>query len=975
MPPTTTYGKRSVKRKNTFEGRTDGFGETSTAAVVEERFNDDDELLLQPTRTDAPKKRRVESMQPWNKKRASPVEVSTEEEEDRGTPEPAAALNTKVKPLKTYGTPKKSTAPPRQPSPPVSRLGTPVKSTKAPTNLFPSSVVSPATPSRTNSPTKLAKRMLARSKTETSLESQSNLFVSPAKRTQSMTSIFSLDQTSTPIHSPSRPSLRTDTLLEISSTTAASSTSSASILPLPTPVLNSLGPSVSRTYAGRSRSYLVPLAPVGNGLGEEEEDEFSRESYTALRERWGVDQSEDDPYYDVDNTRRDDSASSQSPSPLKRTYSGKRNKSASNTPNASPTKGREKNKGIRPLPLPPGMMNPLKSITELRNKGESRRFLDEVAYLLDGMAKSQSAGLIRASAQEMVTKLCDTEFFRKAKAADVFTKVFDLLTSVGIGQGDKVLDTIFVFFIALISRDLPSLNELASHIPDPSPASSNGKGKGKAPTEGPPQPLVDTLFSVLDASYSSGSDPLFLVGPGTHGDAELRKAGLGKKEKITVRIWCLYVRFSNKLNLLVPLLQMTSILSTIKNKSGIFPTTTKITTSLLITHILQSLPPSLISQHHLPTLLHSLRESLQPLSAWSSQASWKLSLDRDVDFENVYGHLRLLDLYLLGQWAGDDREAQSQNSDGSVNAAVLVSARGDWLVRGLISLGIHAEIALKREKDGEGDEGGDYEGATKCLESVLRVLVSVTHGDEAWAKNVALENTWALRFLMRVVAKSGEEVESGRVKVEMRTGIKGEEEGVDGGEKEDGTEDGHGASQREKAKALDRLCLSLALLTNLVQALDEVKDLIRETYLDPSCKLRRGQCLDACSCPKVHNASALEILVQLYTRQPEMAPVKVEDEEEERLQIDADASFLRGHLGVLFGLCMQGSAANQTALLELLPGSQRKIKLNRLVEQARQFVAFFAVVAADGQGVPRESSSRVGTEIVRFLEELRDGSH
>jgi hypothetical protein len=39
----------------------------------------------------------------------------------------------------------------------------------------------------------------------------------------------------------------------------------------------------------------------------------------------------------------------------------------------------------------------------------------------------------------MVTKLCDTDFFRKSKAADVFSKVYDLFLGVGVGRGDKVL--------------------------------------------------------------------------------------------------------------------------------------------------------------------------------------------------------------------------------------------------------------------------------------------------------------------------------------------------------------------------------------------------------------------------------------------------------------------------------------------------------------------------------------------------------
>lgn len=121
----------------------------------------------------------------------------------------------------------------------------------------------------------------------------------------------------------------------------------------------------------------------------------------------------------------------------------------------------------------------------------------------------------------------------------------------------------------------------------------------------------------------------------------------------------------------------------------------------------------------------------------------------------------------------------------------------------------------------------------------------------------------------------------------------------------------------------------------------------------------------------------LDILVRLYVRQGTDLPlVKKEDDGEESLQVDADASFLRGHLAVLFGLCMRDNAANQRAVLGLLPGPQSnpKIKLSRLVDQARQFVAFFQIIEGEGQGAQRESSSRTGAEILRFLEGLRDGA-
>lgn len=95
----------------------------------------------------------------------------------------------------------------------------------------------------------------------------------------------------------------------------------------------------------------------------------------------------------------------------------------------------------------------------------------------------------------------------------------------------QILDTLFVTFVALISKDPSSLNELAQQAPEsPGP---KGKGKGRAPSGS----LVDVLFSLLDVTSSKDCDPLALVALGSnYTDAELRVAGIGKKEKLTVRL-------------------------------------------------------------------------------------------------------------------------------------------------------------------------------------------------------------------------------------------------------------------------------------------------------------------------------------------------------------------------------------------------------------------------------------------------------
>lgn len=136
-----------------------------------------------------------------------------------------------------------------------------------------------------------------------------------------------------------------------------------------------------RTYGGASRSFLIAISvnqatslndsqlteDSAASLLQSQEDEFdTHESYTSLRSRWNVDNSEDDPYQ----------------------------------PHAEgPTTWVRKKKGKlgRPplVPLPGPSASELRSITELRNTGESRRFNDEVGYLFEGLTAESELSVKR----------------------------------------------------------------------------------------------------------------------------------------------------------------------------------------------------------------------------------------------------------------------------------------------------------------------------------------------------------------------------------------------------------------------------------------------------------------------------------------------------------------------------------------------------------------------------------------------------
>lgn len=269
--------------------------------------------------------------------------------------------------------------------------------------------------------------------------------------------------------------------------------------------------------------------------------------------------------------------------------------------------------------------------------------------------------------------------------------------------------------------------------------------------------------------------------------------------------------------------------------------------------------------------------------------------------------------------------------------------------------------------------------------------MSLTHSEEKWCTKV-IEHELTMGFVARVI------LDTGLVGIETGKGnrrIKAEED-ID--EEREGEEESAGEAERIAAThALDRLCLALGLLTNLIQVLDAAKDLVRDTRkpsclflqtnrstypsdkpgLDPSCTYQKRSCLQTCTCP--NPISVLDILTHLYVNHlPPILP-KSESEDPTNDAADADASFLRGHLAILFGLLMQGNQANQDAIFAALPpagADQKRGKLSRLVDQAREFVAFYAVLSGstgDG-GENTDGEGKIAKAVVVFLEALRDES-
>jgi len=238
------------------------------------------------------------------------------------------------------------------------------------------------------------------------------------------------------------------------------------------------------------------------------------------------------------------------------------------------------------------------------------------------------------------------------------------------------------------------------------------------------------------------------------------------------------------------------------------------------------------------------------------------------------------------------------------------------LVDGLIALCIAANIMVNDTQCGH-----QRQTAYRCLVITFRVLVCLTHGNESWCRAL-VHHDFTLPLIMRTMSRAQDHGS-------VTSNIFNKE---------------HTAQEDGDAKALDLICLALGLLTNLIQVNEEAKDLCREirkrksylslsftepiTGINPTCPVRRD-CLQGCRC--MRRVGGLEFLALIYIQQDTTTKV-----------IDPEADFLRGHLAVLFGLLMQQSDRHQEALLQVLPGESNYIKLNSLVNQAREFVTFYA---------------------------------
>lgn len=85
-----------------------------------------------------------------------------------------------------------------------------------------------------------------------------------------------------------------------------------------------------------------------------------------------------------------------------------------------------------------GGLTELKTVTQLRAKGENARFADEFDYLVEGLEPSCELSSRRSSAIEVLRKVGDVEFMRRLKASGFVERTYLEFRKADAGNGDRV---------------------------------------------------------------------------------------------------------------------------------------------------------------------------------------------------------------------------------------------------------------------------------------------------------------------------------------------------------------------------------------------------------------------------------------------------------------------------------------------------------------------------------------------------------
>ncbi|KAG8906550.1 hypothetical protein FRB99_006664 [Tulasnella sp. 403] len=472
--------------------------------------------------------------------------------------------------------------------------------------------------------------------------------------------------------------------------------------------------------------------------------------------------------------------------------------------------------------------NDLRSVTEMRTKGETRHFLDELGYLFEGIDSKQPLSVRRSSTIELIGKLVDPDFVRKARATDVLQRAWNLVQEAGAASGDVILELSLATLAAFAAQDARDITNLSEQ---------------------------DGFRSVINAMLEKdrSNDPFMLLDGDTESD-DAKRAGIGKQERRHVSEWPLHTNFRS----LIQISQLHKIQSVLKAHPS-FPPDIQISCGLVASLILRELPSKTLRAEFMQLLIDSLSKELQLFESRVSAYTKGLALQppRAKDMPvilHAHNCLKVVEQAISGRLEDKARQVLDQYTD-------------EFASR-LVFLCIYCEVMLV-------ENSTDDKPALNCFCTAFQLLI-VLADTELWAAAI-VRSPWAIPLILRTVICPLDITSSGTSTGHLASDLPSPEGPTDPSAVDTSASPIVGVDTLK----LDTICHALPLLTNLLQHDAQAPGKVGSTELSIECQRSRS-CLRTCRCSS--RLPALKSLVSLYEKQANLSQNDPDDAQAHFLQ-------------------------------------------------------------------------------------------
>ncbi|KAG0152585.1 hypothetical protein CROQUDRAFT_650035 [Cronartium quercuum f. sp. fusiforme G11] len=460
----------------------------------------------------------------------------------------------------------------------------------------------------------------------------------------------------------------------------------------------------------------------------------------------------------------------------------------------------------------------LRTISHQRAMGSSKRFVDEVSYLFEGLSEYQESGDLdfkRIGALELIRKLNDKEFIKNLKMNGMIEQFYDVLRSAGAGDGDIILDLSLLVFISILCCEHqkilePILRIVPKNSTDPLSTESD---------------CLQVLANIINKSVKK--DNLVIRG-GMEGLSKresklmvdiaqvIKKSPVGKRVKDCTSSIMLALFSVSSISAFLPrpgLLPHRAIIRSGAYRAilGCLATDTGALKGRLEAYTQGSdlLPPDAVS------VVHRVNSCMDVIEACTiCEEEGMMVLD-------------------------DDR-----NSLASCFVTLLPLCH---------------MLATQRDQ-GSASQGLDI------LIGCLRTMVNATNHHEDWAELLTTPNL--LQTLCGTLNLCRQGYEEFMNKSAESDGLPKD----DSGNASDGQHGG--ISQKAREVVFDLICVTLGLFANLIEQSLEGKHIIKTIFIHGPGLPTARECSVKCKCD--NPISALEELIGLYVNPPSMSPAETE---------------------------------------------------------------------------------------------------